>query len=51
VHFQVMDRPHLAIAAGLPFRFTDIDTAGGLPKNGEAFGAAAISEAVAKGES
>lgn len=40
LHLQVMDRPNVLFAAGLPFRFTgtDLDDAhGGVPRNGEPF--------------
>lgn len=41
VHFQLMDRASIYVAAGLPFRFSGIRTDGGdpvdLPKNGQAF--------------
>jgi Peptidase family M23 len=43
VHFQIMDRSQFMIAAGLPFRLSDTDVESGLPKNGEAFEAAAVS--------
>lgn len=37
VHFQLMDRAQLVIAAGLPFRFSDTDVENGLPQNFQAF--------------
>jgi murein DD-endopeptidase MepM/ murein hydrolase activator NlpD len=37
VHFQLMDHPRPAFAAGLPFRFTHTDTRDGLSKNEEPF--------------
>jgi hypothetical protein len=43
VHFQLMDHPRPAFAAGLPFHFTDTDTSDGLPKNEEPFVANAVS--------
>ncbi len=43
VHFQLMDHPQAALAAGLPFRFSETDTADGLPKNSQPFVAGAVS--------
>ena len=35
LHFQLMDHPSPALAAGLPFRFTGPDLPADLPRNGE----------------
>lgn len=48
VHVQLMDHPRAWLAAGLPFRFTDVEIVGGegrpedaaLPRNGQTFVAA-----------